>query len=356
METRNQNGGVGGSMSVGLLRALRDGGGGGGGTRPPAGDTSEPPSLREPPVLSLDQIRSQRTSNEYTEGPTVVAVPIRPTTTTTTTTTPATQGKPGEMVAPAWIGGGPTTTQNESTLEAQQERAVPLRASPHPQRPTHLAPPPRDAPSRSVSVESSQTPSSVRTSTGSSCSEQRLLGGSPATPSRVVRVQPQPKRATTKTEIKSDDLKPLAPNVGNPEALGKHSHLCEDCRRCRCKECTCPRRLPSCWLCGQRCLCSAENAVEYGTCVCCVKGLFYHCSTDDEDTCADKPFSCGQAHRCARWSALGALTLLLPCLLCYLPAKGCLSLCQGCYDRTARPGCRCKNTDVVHCKDVDKPT
>lgn len=366
METRTQNGGVGGSMSGGgLLRALRDGGGGSGGTRPQAGDaiSEPPPPLREPPVLSLDQIRSQRTSNEYTEGPTVVAVPVRPTTTTTTTTTtPALQGKPGEMVAP-WTGGTGvgSTTQNESTLDPQQqqERLVPLRASPHPQRSTmHLAPPPRDAltPSRSVSVESSQAPSSVRTSTGSSSSEQRLLGGSsPVTPSRVVRVQPQPKRSV---DIKSDDLKPLAASAGNPEgSLGKHSHLCEDCRRCRCKECARPRRLPNCWMCGQRCLCSAENAVEYGTCVCCVKGLFYHCSTDDEDTCADKPFSCSQAHRCARWSALGALTLLLPCLLCYLPAKGCLSLCQGCYDRAARPGCRCKNTDVgVHCKNVDKPT
>ncbi|KAL2087981.1 hypothetical protein ACEWY4_016809 [Coilia grayii] len=341
METRTQNGGVGGSMSGGLLRALRDGGGGGG-SRPQAGDSSEPP-LREPPVLSLDQIRSLRTSNEYTEGPTVAA-PKPP-------TAAASQGKPGE-VAP-WVGG--PVTQSESTLEPQQmqQERIPQRASLYPQPPMHLAPP-RDAPSRSVSVESSQAPS-VRTSTGSSSSEQRLLGGSPVTPNRVVRAQP-----LKRSEIKSEDLKPLAlANVaagGQSEGLGKHAHLCEDCGRCRCKECTCPRRLPSCWLCGQRCLCSAENAVDYGTCVCCVKGLFYHCSTDDEDTCADKPFSCSQAHCCARWSTLGALALLLPCLLCYLPAKGCLSLCQLCHDRATRPGCRCKNTDVVHCKNLDKPT
>ncbi|XP_012696064.1 protein sprouty homolog 2 [Clupea harengus] len=332
METRTQNGGVGGSITGGLLRALRDGGG-----RPQTGDLSEP--LREPPVLSLDQIRSVRNSNEYTEGPTVA--PPRPL---------SSQGKPEAASGMGPTAQSVTLTQSESSLE-QQQRA-PQRTSTYPP-PTHFVP--QEAPGRSSSMESSRAPC-VRTSTGSTSSEQRLLGGSPVIPDRVVRVQP-PKRS----EIKPDDLKPLSPNVagggrGDIEGLGKHAYHCEDCGRCKCKECTRPRHLPTCWLCGQRCLCSAENTVEYGTCVCCVKGLFYHCSTDDEDTCADKPFSCSQAHCCARWSALGALTLLLPCLLCYLPAKSCLTLCQGCHDRAKRPGCRCKNTNVVHCKNIDKPT
>ncbi|CAO2607595.1 Protein sprouty homolog 2 [Lemmus lemmus] len=47
---------------------------------------------------------------------------------------------------------------------------------------------------------------------------------------------------------------------------------------------------------------------------------------------------------------MGVMALFLPCLWCYLPAKGCLKLCQGCYDRVNRPGCRCKNSNTVCCK------
>lgn len=343
METRTQNGGVGSSLSGGLLRA--GGGAGGGGDRPPVG---VPP--HESPVLSLDQIRSVRTSNEYTEGPSVA--PLRPQSRQGKLETGPSQG----TAAPHAVSG----LLSDRTPELQQR--VPLRASTYPQPTmttvTHMAPGDRGL-GHSTSVDGSHAPS-IRTSTGSSSSEQRLLGGSPVTPERVVRVQP-PKRP----EVKSEDLKPLSFTLLDGGGEGDKGEVCEclagkrceDCGRCQCKDCRQPRHLPVCWLCGQRCLCSAESAVEYGTCVCCVKGLFYHCSTDDEDTCADKPFSCSQAHRCARWSALGALTFLLPCLLCYLPAKGCLALCQGCYDHAKRPGCRCNGTaNIVHCKDIDKPT
>ncbi|KAG5262155.1 hypothetical protein AALO_G00292840 [Alosa alosa] len=351
METRTQNGGVGGGSTPGglLLRALRDGGGGSSSSGRPqaaAGEAGEPPLLREAPVLSLDQIRSVRTSNEYTEGPSV-APPPRPL---------SSQGKPGDAAPGLGITAQSLPlTPDESILDQQW---APQRASTYPQPTTHLVP--RDAPSRLASAESPRglSPASARTSTGSSSSEQRLLlaGSSPVTPDRVVRAQP-----AKRSDAKSEDLKPLAAGGGGrggeAEGLGKqHAHHCQDCGRCVCKECVLPRHLPTYWLCGQRCLCSAESAVEYGTCVCCVKGLFYHCSSDDEDTCTDKPFSCSQAHRCARWSALGALTLLLPCLLCYLPARGCLALCQACYDRATRPGCRCKSANVVHCKNIDKPT
>uniref|UniRef100_A0AAQ4PUJ8 Sprouty RTK signaling antagonist 3 n=1 Tax=Gasterosteus aculeatus aculeatus TaxID=481459 RepID=A0AAQ4PUJ8_GASAC len=114
---------------------------------------------------------------------------------------------------------------------------------------------------------------------------------------------------------------------------GRHLFICERCGRCKCRECCAPRRLPSCWACGQRCLCSAESAVEYGTCLCCVKGLFYHCSAqDDEDNCADRPCSCAPAHACARWGTMGLLALCLPCLCCYPLARLCLALCQCAHD------------------------
>lgn len=161
--------------------------------------------------------------------------------------------------------------------------------------------------------------------------------GGPASDAEIIRVQPKG------PEPGPEELKPLteAPRGRQNGGLHKHWDRCEECRRCRCPECVRPRVLPFCWLCGRRCMCSAQSAVEYGTCVCCVKGLFYHCSSDDEDTCADKPFSCSQPHCGARWAAVSLLALVFPCLLCYLPARACVHACQSCYDRAARPGCRC---------------
>uniref|UniRef100_A0A8C6SC39 Protein sprouty homolog 2 n=1 Tax=Neogobius melanostomus TaxID=47308 RepID=A0A8C6SC39_9GOBI len=166
----------------------------------------------------------------------------------------------------------------------------------------------------------------------------RTSGGSPASRHRTEIIRVQPKGP----EQSPEELKPLNEAVREEQnGLHKHWDRCEECSRCRCSECVRPRVLPSCWLCGRRCMCSAQSAVEYGTCVCCVKGLFYHCSSDDEDTCADKPFSCSQTHCCARWATVSLLSLFFPCLLCYLPARACVHACQSCYDLAARPGCRC---------------
>lgn len=348
METSTQNG-SGGGGSAGLLRALRDSGRL---HRPHHAQEGQPdPGVnpgQQAPVLSLDQIRITGSSNEYTEGPTVgpIVVPRPP-------GSLPTQQK-NDLVVPLGLG---TNEQLEPQDPRPNQRNLLPQLEQHPQ-PTHSTVPPMDALSLSSSTEGSRN--SPRTSTGSTSSVQRLLG-SPAVSERIIRTQPK------RVELKQEELKPLASTVGEAVVVtvrgapaareGKHVYRCEDCGRCKCQECMCPRALPSCWMCGRRCMCSVQNAVDYGTCVCCVKGLFYHCSSDDEDTCADKPFSCSQSHCCVRWSAMGLLSLFLPCLLCYLPAKGCLAACQSCYDRVKRPGCRCKNTNVVHCKSVDcKPT
>ncbi|XP_055062138.1 protein sprouty homolog 2 [Misgurnus anguillicaudatus] len=302
METRAQNGGSG---SSGILRALRDTG------RPQTGD-SEPP---EGQVLSLDQIRTIRGSNEYTEGPTVAPRP------------PASQQKTDSQPS------SPTSTTSGEDRDSPRTQQA---GQPSPQQPART---PRSGISRSISATSEVSHSTARTSTGSTSSEQRLLGNAPGTGDQIVRVQPK------RLEVKQDELKPLTV-VPAKAGDGKHSNRCEDCGRCKCKECTCPRTLPSCWMCGRRCLCSATTAMDYVTCVCCVKGLFYHCSNDDEDMCTDKPFSCSQSHCCIRWSAISVLALFLPCLLCYLPVKGCVAMCQACYDCTNRPGCRCHNKKV----------
>ncbi|KAM3857197.1 protein sprouty homolog 2 [Diretmus argenteus] len=355
MESRSQNDSDGGggrpgwsSSLTGLLGTPHDDG------RPPpppppqAQDGSLDPGLADgqlPPtptslVLSLDQIRVSRTGNEYTEGPTVAQ---------RSPASQRSQQKNDLVTSP----GSRTNGQQETREERPNNLRNLLLLTQHGN--THTSVSFRDGVLLSSGAEDSQ--SSIRTSVGSTSSGQRLLGG-PAVDEHIIRTQPKC------AELNPDELKPLNDASGTAAALGragdgpagKHSYRCEDCGRCRCDECSHPRVLPSCWTCGRRCMCSAQTAVEYGTCVCCIKGLFYHCSSDDEDTCSDKPFSCTQSHCCVRWTTLSLLSLFLPCILCYLPAKGCLMACQSCYDRVRRPGCRCKNTNPVHCEAVDKPT
>lgn len=71
----------------------------------------------------------------------------------------------------------------------------------------------------------------------------------------------------------------------------------------------------------------ADEIIDYATCMCCVKGVFYHCTKDsyDEGQLADEPCSCaGPVSSCApRWGCLAILSLFIPCLWCYLPAVGC---------------------------------
>lgn len=87
-------------------------------------------------------------------------------------------------------------------------------------------------------------------------------------------------------------------------ALPADSIVCDTCGRCRCEQCARPRPLPSRWLCGS-CLCSAEACVDYASCMCCVKALFYHCGSGEEE--AGEPCACGP-----RLACVGALALPLP--------------------------------------------
>lgn len=170
-------------------------------------------------------------------------------------------------------------------------------------------------------------------------------------------IQEQPKSCDLKQEEKkllgsaSTDQKhlKLEPEQEMPKQHNrKHPSPCDRCSRCKCRDCTAATSLPACWLCERRCLCSAEAVVDYTTCVCCLKALLYHCSSDDEDSSADAPFSCHESRRCTRWSTAAAMAFVLPCLLCYGPARGCLALCQLCHNHTHRTGCRCKSQHKTH--------
>ncbi|KAK9963796.1 hypothetical protein ABG768_006958 [Culter alburnus] len=266
------------------------------------GGTVRHPDLPSGAILSLDQIKAIRSCNEYTEGPAVARRPA-----------------PGPRTPPR---------KHERTHEV-------LLVNVNNNYEHRTARPP--ALSRSTSTGSAGSNSSTS-------SEQGLL---PNYRSRAVRTQP--------SASSHPFLPPDAPLKQTPaEKLDSpHLYICESCGKCKCSECTAPRPLPARLACNGQCLCSAESVVEHGTCMCLVKGIFYHCSNDDDDVgdpCADRPCSLSHPQCCSRFLCMGLMSALFPCLLCYLPAKACVKACDSCHDRVNRPGCRCKNSNTVYCK------
>lgn len=139
--------------------------------------------------------------------------------------------------------------------------------------------------------------------------------------------------------------------IGSSDAPSSLNPItCPRCDRCRCEQCQSPRPLPQTWVCNKTCLCSAESIIDYASCLCCAKALFYHCARDNDldcddgsgTPCVDNPCSCGPYKRTQRWGWLGALSLVLPCLWCYWPMRACVAACEKCYGRFARRGCRCQ--------------
>uniref|UniRef100_A0A3B3VZB0 Sprouty related EVH1 domain containing 3 n=1 Tax=Poecilia latipinna TaxID=48699 RepID=A0A3B3VZB0_9TELE len=75
--------------------------------------------------------------------------------------------------------------------------------------------------------------------------------------------------------------------------------------------------------------------------------LLYHCMSDSEGEFWE-PCSCddsmgGHPHPlcCARWLALLALSLFVPCMCCYLPLRACLRCGERC-------GCFCRGNNGVY--------
>ncbi|KAJ7310276.1 hypothetical protein JRQ81_007176 [Phrynocephalus forsythii] len=265
-------------------------------------------------VLSIDQIRAIRATNDYVERP----APLKQVPLSLSLSQP--HGGPKlEMTRER-----PTASVFQDLSPGQLHHGLPS------QQP----------------LNHSSTASSLSQST--TASEQRLLGSLTPSHSGHSLVRTQPCAGDGKPEELSKGTSGKPP----PALHSGHLFICEECGHCKCAHCAAARSLPSCWLCNQRCLCSPENLIDYGTCLCCVKGLFYHCSSDDEDTCADDPCSCGPGSCCIRWVAMSVLSVLMPCLCCYFPTLGCLKLCQRGYDAVKRPGCRCRNHTNTVCRKV----
>ncbi|XP_021961165.1 protein sprouty homolog 2 [Folsomia candida] len=129
--------------------------------------------------------------------------------------------------------------------------------------------------------------------------------------------------------------------------LAESSILCPYCRKCRCQACSTPRPLPSRWICSETIHCGPEPLLDYVTCLCCVKALFYHCGKDHEPDggvmCADKPCSCAPHRKFWRWGCMGAMSVVFPCLCLYWPCKGCIRLTEKAYQNYHSHGCSCSN-------------
>lgn len=323
--------------------------------------------LQHAAILSLDQIKAIRSNNEYTEGPSVARRP-----------------PPRMVVAP------PRSEKHESTHEiilVNVNNNYEHRHHGHTGTSVLGQHYNGRVPGLSRSTSTGSAASSGSNSSASS--EQGLLVRSP--PSRLgsahhnhhhssnshrhhrvdtrpVRTQPKSlSPASQQQQLLLHQLEPpLKPSTkgglaalsglglgnGLADSSSSHQFICERCGKCKCTECTAPRTLPSCLACNGQCLCSADSVVEHGTCMCLVKGIFYHCSNDDEgsDSCADHPCSLSRSHCCSRFLCMGLMSVLFPCLLCYPPVRGCVKACQDCHDRVNRPGCRCKNSNTVYCK------
>ncbi|XP_043938522.1 sprouty-related, EVH1 domain-containing protein 1-like [Protopterus annectens] len=74
-----------------------------------------------------------------------------------------------------------------------------------------------------------------------------------------------------------------------------------------------------------------ERCVYQFTCMWCAESMLYHCMSDSEGEFSD-PCSCdtGHPHFCIRWMALIALSLVVPCMCCYLPLRACHQCGEHC--------------------------
>lgn len=155
----------------------------------------------------------------------------------------------------------------------------------------------------------------------------------------------QQQSAGSRTPVISKQPAALTFTKSGREESDGESIICSWCGRCRCQACTKPRPPPATWLCRNKCLCSPAAAVDYASCLCCVKGVLYHCGKDREygpaAQLADNPCSCGGRHALLGWACLALASIPLPCLLCYWPLTGVRHLLEMTYQRCTSHGCRC---------------
>lgn len=130
----------------------------------------------------------------------------------------------------------------------------------------------------------------------------------------------------------------------------EESIFCQRCGKCKCEACVRPRKLPEKWLCGGTLLCSKKTVVDGLSCMCCVRGLFYHCTKDSQRGEIDpnkEPCSCTGNQAAARWGIMLPLLPLIPCLIAYPLWGACAKMTESVYAKCTASGCQCQNSTLT---------
>lgn len=334
------------------------------------------------PVKSIDSIKHVRTENLYTVTGPSKSVDLRPGSGSSDDSTRSTQPlRPKSVVSPEDVEWGsiPFAVSNrtyDSTSSAEGKRikeipsktAVARTRSYDNERIKHSPRSPSLAASAAAKKSTQSTtnnlknmrPSSATTArqrTGKTGQHAERLSQQPLiTPDTADRVETLSSTSTvispsithTKTRNIPILTQPMSSSASSSTPIkppDEESDECRQCGRCRCKCCMTQRQLPESWWCGGRWRCSASSTVDLLSCMCLVKGLFYHCCDDPHDVDPDpNPCNCSFGHRClSRWASMAALSLILPCMYCYWPLKAGQKSVEACYNSRCcgHRGCKC---------------
>lgn len=212
------------------------------------------------------------------------------------------------------------------------------------------------APARSSGKRPNKLPITSATSSGTTAVPAK--GSITSTSTTTLSSPSSLQQSGSCTPVISKQPGSLTFTKGRREDSDGESIICSWCGRCRCEACTKPRPPPAAWLCRNKCLCSPAAAVDYASCLCCVKGVLYHCGKDGENglaAAADHPCSCGGPNALLSWACLAVASIPLPCLLCYWPLTGARRMVETTYQRCTSHGCRCPQGRSHHLQPPPPP-
>ncbi|XP_063881088.1 sprouty-related, EVH1 domain-containing protein 2-like isoform X3 [Scylla paramamosain] len=152
----------------------------------------------------------------------------------------------------------------------------------------------------------------------------------------VVEVKPEKRDISSIKKYQNPELgrgtpsQPMVPPVPTTRRLPKKDKKNKRTIKARCKHCqdmfTYDKNSRGSCEFAPDCV---RSAIDTLTCITCAQCMLYHCMSDAEGDFAHHPCECGGPGGTAdescgrRWLGLTLLSLLVPCLWCYLPLRAC---------------------------------
>ena len=163
--------------------------------------------------------------------------------------------------------------------------------------------------------------------------------------SRDEKVMPRVHPPTLDAFIRAQriETKPTKMPIVEQPRPGRHGFICPSCRKCTCTECVATNFAPDAFHC--------DKVADVLSCFCLVRACAYHVQYDEtlpfRRTLSDKPASCQVGTKCAlRWTILGSVSLMLPCLLLYPLYKSAYRPCITKTVKAANKGCSCRQNAI----------